>query len=126
MKTLILTLLIACTGLLVNAQTADELFDSKQYSKAYVAYQKLINDDGIKSVKILRRLGYICYISEGQEQRGIGYFNDALKLDPKDVSSNYFLGLLYKQLKENEKAKKHLQIAADLGSNEAKDELKDL
>lgn len=136
MKKLILTLLIACTGLLVNAQTADELFTSKEYVKASDAYSAVVKQEP-ENIPALRRLAF-CYMNiENTEALAKQYFEKVLKLDPKDLYSNYYLGVIWKEALSKEltndqrtnaklKAKQYLQTAADLGSDDAKDELKAL
>jgi tetratricopeptide (TPR) repeat protein len=134
MKTLILAFLIACTGLVVNAQTADEFFDSKQYSKALNLYHKILEEEP-QNVKVIRRIAFIYYNSENMSLLAQPWFERALEIDPKDVASNYYLGVMYKESLSQkltadqrkqaiEKAKKYLNIAADLGSEDAIAELK--
>lgn len=135
MKKLILTLFMACCGLLVNAQTPDELFISKEYVKAADAYSAVVKTEP-QNVQALRRLAF-CYMNmPGYTHLASIYFEKALKVDAKDLASNYYLGVLYKEAAAKaeaakvanlkSQAKRYLQAAADMGSEDAKAELRNL
>ncbi|WP_443937077.1 tetratricopeptide repeat protein [Pedobacter sp. MW01-1-1] len=135
MKKLILLSVFCFLVGFAKAQTADELFDKGEYIKALTAYEKVIKVDST-NVKALNRLGFIWMQTGTGTWWPINYFEKALRYEPNNVVSNYYLGLTYKGSiqKYNEKdrnmvitlAKKYLTIASSLGSDEAKQELKGL
>lgn len=136
MKKLILSLLFAFSVFFAQAQTADELFTSKEYVKAVDAYTSIIKEEP-QNLQALRRLAF-CYMKiKGTDHLAMTWFEAALKVDPKDMASNYYLGVMIKEALQREltpdqrknaisRAKKHLQVAADQGSDDAKTELKTL
>ena len=133
MKRILLTLLIACSALFVSAQTADEYFSKKDFDKAASAYIQILKADST-NVAALRRLAFCYLVSNTNEiQAGI-YFEKALRLDPNDVASNYYLGVMAKNALKKDltqqqrksainEAKRYFTKAASLGSDDAKSEL---
>lgn len=136
MKALILSLAICLSCLFAQAQTADELFTSKEYVKAIDAYTTVLKAEP-ENVQALRRLAF-CYLNtDNTEMLASMYFEKALKLDPKDAASNYYLGMMSKDALSKQltaaqrhslitKAKQYLSAAAELGDADAKKELSTL
>lgn len=135
MKKLLLLISIILLGISAKAQSADELFKKGEYAKAADAYAVLYKSD-TTNVLNTRRLAF-CYLqTENAKHLARYYFQKALNLDANDVASNYYLGVYYKDLlaqasndtkKEVQaKAYKYLSKAATLGSDEAKQDLKNL
>lgn len=147
MKTLLLAIIFCFNFFLAQAQLskADSLFEAKAYEKAYRAYDR-VYEGGQSSIKLFRRMGYILSISENEEQRALSFFKKALRLDPNDAISNYYAGVLCKELltisiksatigtvrnngireQLKEDAVKYLTLAAKFGDEDAKKELLEL
>jgi tetratricopeptide (TPR) repeat protein len=52
---------------------------------------------------------------EGRLNEALKTYTEAEKLDPKSADVHYYLGLLYFDMKNNEKAMRHAEIAYKLG-----------
>jgi len=135
MKKLLITLSLAFISCFAYSQQADSLFNAKDYVKAVPAYKAELQSNP-KNLQALRRLAF-CYTNiKDTEPLAISYFEKALKVDPNDMASNYYLGKIYKSYISNQqsgqkvdyaaKAKAHLKAAADAGSPEAIKELETL
>lgn len=137
MKKFILSLCFAFISLLASAQIADSLFKSEDYIKAIDSYSAIVKAEP-ENLQANRRLAF-CYMNVVNfKHLAFYYFERALIIDPNDMASNYYYGLLEKEAflnndltvkqKANLKvsATKHLSLAAKLGSEEAKEELKGL
>jgi tetratricopeptide (TPR) repeat protein len=140
MKKLLLLIILAAASLASKAQTvsalADSAFSHKDYNKAFEYYSDIVKTDPT-NLKALRRRGFCMMNFEGQELNATRFFNEALKVDPKDMASNYYMGVVFmdaakdpnhKSEKEQFKAKAelYLQKAADYGSTDAKSAISQL
>jgi len=133
MKKLLIIISLAFITFGVRAQNADTLMYAKEYVKAAEAYQLRLKEQP-DNVVTLRRLGF-CYLNiQNTDALAENYFQKALKLDPKDQASNYYLGLMSKKALANNltpaqrkaitiEAKTYLQNAAAAGSEDAVKEL---
>lgn len=136
MKKLIITLCLAFIGCFAFSQTADSLFNAKDYVKAVDAY-KIELQAQPENVQALRRLAF-CYTNiQNTGALAEMYFKKALALAPNDMASNYYLGKMYKEslannlTPEQSKANKaqaiaYFKTAAAAGSEEAVKELESL
>lgn len=140
MKKLILFITLWVSALISRAQTvqalADSSFAKKDYYKAAEYYQQALKADR-NNVKDLRRVGY-CFINfQGQELSATQYFNRALKIEPKDPLSNYYMGIIFMDAAKNPnhksekasfraKAATYLNLAVNYGSKEAKAAINEL
>lgn len=132
MKKLILSFVFVLALFAAKAQSADELFANKEYSKAVDAYTVVLKNDST-DVKALRRLAF-CYSNLVNTDALVElYYKKALYHAPNDMAANFYLGLYYKEriskvkavFKQDltSKAKKYFKAAANNGSEDAKQEL---
>ncbi|MBD3748955.1 MAG: hypothetical protein IE931_05620 [Sphingobacteriales bacterium] len=120
MKKLLFIFLLLGSMVSAKAQNADSLFKAGKYDKAIEAWKTSYIDN--KDFKTLRRVGF-CYLNiEGGKPYAITYFERALKVEPKDATTYYLLGLCYVDDDKN-KAKSYFETATQLGSEDAKQEL---
>jgi hypothetical protein len=140
MKRVLLLIAFLASAFISRAQSiqalADSSFAHQEYVKAYGYYTQALKTEP-KNVIYLRRAGFSLMNCKGQELNATRFFADAIKLQPKDAVSNYYLGLIYldaaKQTgsikeKANFKAlaETYLKNASLYGSNEANAALSDL
>jgi len=141
MRKLILSLFLLFSLVSAKAQTtvqalADSSFAHQDYVKAADYYNQALTINPA-NVKNLRRMGFCVMNFKGQELSATRYFNDALKLQPNDPVSNYYLGKIYldaaKRTADNTRkanfkalAQARLKDAAANGSKEATAAIKDL
>lgn len=138
MKTLILIIILATAALSSRAQTVQALADSsfahQQYSQAFDYYAQVVKADA-SNVKALRRMGFCFMNFQGQELNATRYFAEALKIQPADPISNYYMGVIFmdeakKQTDANAKgdfkakAAVYLNKASSYGSKEAESAVK--
>lgn len=140
MKKLLLIITLTASAFISRAQTvatlADSCFAQKDYNKAADYYEQALKADP-NNVKYLRRVGFCFMNFQGQELNATRYFNQALKIEPKDPISNYYLGIVFmdqakittdKSQKSDFKAKAkfYLVAAENYGSKDAKSAISDL
>ena len=99
MKKLILILILATAVLSSRAQTtdmatADNYFAAKSYNNAAGYYNRVLTID-TANFKALRRMGYCTINMPGEEIYAAGYFQRALKIQPSDPISNYYMGIIF-------------------------------
>lgn len=134
MKKLLIIIALAASAFISKAQTvsalADTAFAHQQYIKAFDYYSDIVKTDPA-NLTALRRRAFCMMNFEGQELNATRFFAEALKVEPKDPASNYYMGVIYmdaakkeiaKAQKANLKAQAELYLkkAIDYGSRDAK------
>jgi len=98
--------------LLLN-RLGDLHYSKRIYKKAIVPYQKLLaTGDSLPGV--IKNLG-ISYYYEKEFKKGIELLETSLTLVPNDPVAGLFIGLCYKNLKENDQSLAYLNFAAKIG-----------
>ena len=87
---------------------AQSLIDADKYQEAIPLLQKLIKDKGAYA-DALNLLGY-SYRKSGDAKDALDYYNQALAMEPKHLGANEYLGELYLELKQPDKAKERLAV----------------
>jgi tetratricopeptide (TPR) repeat protein len=87
---------------------AQSLIDDDKYQEAIPVLQKLIKDKGAYA-DALNLLGY-SYRKSGDSTEALEYYNQALAMEPKHLGANEYLGELYLELKQPDKAKERLAV----------------
>jgi tetratricopeptide (TPR) repeat protein len=87
---------------------AKTLIDDQKYDKAIPVLQKLIKQKGAYA-DALNLLGY-SYRKSGNPDEALEYYNQALAMEPKHLGANEYLGELYLELKQPDKAKERLAV----------------
>jgi len=87
---------------------AQSLIDSDKYQEAIPVLQKLIKDKGAYA-DALNLLGY-SYRKSGDANDALEYYNQALAMEPKHLGANEYLGELYLELKQPQKAAERLAV----------------
>jgi tetratricopeptide (TPR) repeat protein len=87
---------------------AKSLIDDDKYSEAIPILQKLIKDKGAYA-DALNLLGY-SYRKSGDAKTALDYYNQALAMEPKHLGANEYLGELYLEMKQPDKAKERLAV----------------
>jgi tetratricopeptide (TPR) repeat protein len=87
---------------------AQSLIDDDKYQQAIPVLQKLIKDKGAYA-DALNLLGY-SYRKSGDANEALEYYNQALAMEPKHLGANEYLGELYLELKQPDKAKERLAV----------------
>ncbi|HVZ03059.1 MAG TPA: tetratricopeptide repeat protein [Dongiaceae bacterium] len=90
---------------------AQSLIDDDKYAEAIPVLQKLIKDKGAYA-DALNLLGY-SYRKSGDANDALQYYNQALAMEPKHLGANEYLGELYLELKQPDKAKERLAVLKD-------------
>ncbi|PLW90000.1 hypothetical protein [Mucilaginibacter sp.] len=108
MKKLLLIIILAASALISRAQTisalADTAFAHQQYNKAFDYYSDVVKTDPT-NLTALRRRAFCMMNFEGQELNATRFFAEALKVEPKDPASNYYMGVIYKDAAKDPKHK---------------------
>ena len=94
---------------------AKSLIDDDKYSEAIPILQKLIKDKGAYA-DALNLLGY-SYRKSGDANEALEYYNQALAMEPKHLGANEYLGELYLELKQPDKAKERLGVLKNACGN---------
>ena len=87
---------------------AESLIDDEKYSEAIPVLQKLVKDKGAYA-DALNLLGY-SYRKSGDAKTALDYYNQALAMEPKHLGANEYLGELYLEMKQPDKAKERLAV----------------
>ena len=87
---------------------AQSLIDADKYQEAIPVLQKLIKDKGAYA-DALNLLGY-SYRKSGDATTALDYYNQALSMEPKHLGANEYLGELYLEMKQPDKAKERLAV----------------
>ena len=87
---------------------AKSLIDDDKYSEAIPILQKLIKDKGAYA-DALNLLGY-SYRKSGDATTALDYYNQALAMEPKHLGANEYLGELYVEMKQKDKAQERLAV----------------
>jgi len=87
---------------------AKSLIDDKEYGKAIPILQKLVKDKGAYA-DALNLLGY-SYRKSGDAKTALDYYNQALAMEPDHLGANEYLGELYLEQKQPDKAKERLAV----------------
>ncbi len=87
---------------------AQSLIDDDKYQDAIPVLQKLIKNKGAYA-DALNLLGY-SYRKSGNANEALEYYNQALSMEPKHLGANEYLGELYLELKQPDKAKERLAV----------------
>lgn len=140
MKKLLLIIILAVSALISRAQTisalADTAFAHQEYIKAFDYYSEIVKAEPA-NLKALRRRGFCMMNMKGQELNATRFFNEALKVDPKDPASNYYLGVIYMDAAKQEitktgkadfkaKAALYLKNAINYGNKDAESAMSEL
>ncbi|HVT50638.1 MAG TPA: tetratricopeptide repeat protein [Dongiaceae bacterium] len=94
---------------------AQSLIDDDKYQEAIPVLQKLIKDKGAYA-DALNLLGY-SYRKSGDANDALDYYNQALAMEPKHLGANEYMGELYLELKQPDKAKERLAVLKDACGN---------
>src|SRR4051812_44385191 len=94
---------------------AKALIDDDKYSDAIPILQKLIKDKGAYA-DALNLLGY-SYRKSGDGKTALEYYNQALAMEPKHLGANEYLGELYLEMKQPDKAKERLAVLKNACGN---------
>jgi len=87
---------------------AKSLIDDKEYDKAIPILQKLVKEKGAYA-DALNLLGY-SYRKSGDAKTALDYYNQALAMEPDHLGANEYLGELYLEQKQPDKAKERLAV----------------
>ena len=87
---------------------AKELIDDEEYSDAIPLLQKLIKEKGAYA-DALNLLGY-SHRKSGDQAAALDYYSQALAMEPEHLGANEYLGELYLEMKQPEKAKERLAV----------------
>ena len=87
---------------------AKSLIDDDKYSEAIPILQKLIKDKGAYA-DALNLLGY-SYRKSGDATTALDYYNQALAMEPEHLGANEYLGELYLEMKQKDKAQERLAV----------------
>jgi tetratricopeptide (TPR) repeat protein len=87
---------------------AKSLIDDKKFSDAIPILQQLIKDKGAYA-DALNLLGY-SYRKSGDGTTALEYYNQALAMEPKHLGANEYLGELYLEMKQPDKANERLAV----------------
>ena len=87
---------------------AQSLIDDGKYSDAIPLLQKLVKDKGAYA-DALNLLGY-SYRKSGDAQTALNYYNQALAMEPEHLGANEYLGELYLEMKQKDKAQERLAV----------------
>jgi tetratricopeptide (TPR) repeat protein len=87
---------------------AKSLIDDDKYSEAIPILQKLIKDKGAYA-DALNLLGY-SYRKSGDQTTALDYYNQALAMEPEHLGANEYLGELYVEMKQKDKAQERLAV----------------
>jgi tetratricopeptide (TPR) repeat protein len=87
---------------------AKSLIDDDKYQEAIPVLQKLIKDKGAYA-DALNLLGY-SYRKSGDAKDALDYYNQALAMEPKHLGANEYMGELYLEMKQPDKAKERLAV----------------
>jgi Flp pilus assembly protein TadD len=87
---------------------AKALIDDDKYSDAIPILQKLIKDKGAYA-DALNLLGY-SYRKSGDATTALDYYNQALAMEPEHLGANEYLGELYLEMKQKDKAQERLAV----------------
>ena len=103
---------------------AEELIDDEEYAEAIPLLQKLIKDKGAYA-DALNLLGY-SHRKSGDAATALDYYNQALAMEPQHLGANEYLGELYLEMKQPDKAKERLAVLkAACGDCEEYEELEE-
>ena len=95
-----------------NYRSAVDAVESKNYRKAISFLNKVI-DEKPRHPDALNYLGY-SHRKLGDYARGVTYYKKALSLEADHKGANEYLGEAYLELKQPDKAKKHLDRLAKI------------
>jgi tetratricopeptide (TPR) repeat protein len=88
-------------------------YSKRNYKKAIEQYEKLLaTGDSLPGV--IKNLG-ISYYYEKEFKKGIEFLEKSLTLVPNDPVAGLFIGLCYKNLKDNNQSLAYLNFAASIG-----------
>jgi len=87
---------------------AKALVDNKDYLKAIPLLEQNLKDKG-PNADTLNLLGF-SYRKSGDMQKGLDYYLQALKLEPNHLGANEYLGELYLEMNDLQKAQERLQV----------------
>jgi Flp pilus assembly protein TadD len=87
---------------------AKSLIDDEKYADAIPILQKLIKDKGAYA-DALNLLGY-SYRKSGDATTALDYYNQALAMEPDHLGANEYLGELYLEMKQRDKAQERLAV----------------
>jgi len=134
MKKIIALLMLSAAFLSSRAQTVQALADSsfahKDYTNAFNYYSEVIKADA-SNVRAMRRMGFCFMNFNGEELNATRYFSMALKVQPNDPVSNYYMGVVFMDEAKRQtdtgakndfkaKAATYLNRAVTYGSEDAK------
>jgi len=87
---------------------AESLIDDGKYSDAIPILQQLVKDKGAYA-DALNLLGY-SYRKSGDAQTALEYYNQALAMEPEHLGANEYLGELYLEMNQKDKAQERLAV----------------
>jgi tetratricopeptide (TPR) repeat protein len=87
---------------------AKSLIDDQNYTQAIPILKHLIAQQGAYA-DALNLLGY-SYRKTGDANTALVYYNQALQMEPKHLGANEYLGELYLELKQPDKANERLAV----------------
>ena len=87
---------------------AEKKVKAEQYADAIPMLEKVIKQDP-KNANALNYLGY-SYRKTGHPDKALGYYEQALAINPNHRGANEYLGELYLELKQLDKAQERLNV----------------
>lgn len=105
-------------------QKAEYMIKAEQYAEAIPLLQKVVADNP-RDADAWNYLGFASR-KLGKKQEALGYYEKALKLDPKHKGANEYLGELYLMMNDLPKAEAQLATLKSLCGNSNCEEVEDL
>jgi len=93
-------------------EAASTLIDEKRFDEAIALLEKVVEEEN-DSPDLWSLLGF-AYRNTGQADMAFAAYNKALLIDPEHIGANEYLGELYLQVGDLEKAKAQLRIIDDV------------
>lgn len=85
-----------------------QMVEAKQYSEAIAKLEAMLSDDA-ENADVLSLMGY-SYRKQQQFDQALVYYQRALAIDPEHRAANEYLGQLYLETRQLDKAKERLAV----------------
>jgi tetratricopeptide (TPR) repeat protein len=89
---------------------AKAMVEKRDYKNAVPVLQQIVAKDP-RNADAFNLLGY-SYRKLGDHQKALGYYTQALTIDPDHLGANEYLGELYLEMKDVTKAQQRLEVLA--------------
>ena len=122
---------LAAPALAIDSNSPDVTLDDARASiqmgdfRGAVGILRDVIADDPNNADALNLMGYSLRKS-GDRDRALGFYLKAIKINPKHKSAHEYLGELYVEIGQIEKAKEHLKIIAQLCGSTSCEEYEDL